>query len=173
MHVYTRDFSNHNAAMHVIQGDPKTRPHYVWLLTSSKRLNQFAQFWQTSTQFCSEHICKLCIRQLHNTKWRHLVKVSNPDFAFGDCYGNFSIRCQADSRTSRARLLNKIDSSNVSKDGKTEAMHGLLEQRQTLCLLETWYAARRGGVSHACLSVNATSRGMRFAAERRTHEAYL
>ena len=29
MHVYTRDFSNHNAAMHVIQGDPKTRPHYV------------------------------------------------------------------------------------------------------------------------------------------------
>jgi len=40
------------------------------------------------------------------------------------------------SRTSLDRLLNRIDSSSVSKDGKTEAvMHGLLEQQQTLCTI--------------------------------------
>jgi len=42
------------------------------------------------------------------------------------------------SRTSLDRLLNKIDSSGVSKDGKIEAaVHGLLEQQQTLCI-EAW-----------------------------------
>jgi len=24
-------------------------------------------------------------------EWRHAAKVSNPDFAFDDCYGNFSV----------------------------------------------------------------------------------
>jgi len=35
------------------------------------------------------------------------------------------------SRTSLNRMLNKIDSSSVSKDGKIEVIHGLLEQQQT------------------------------------------
>jgi len=38
------------------------------------------------------------------------------------------------SRASLAGLLNKIDSSSsVSKDGKIEPVHGLLEQQQTAC----------------------------------------
>jgi len=49
------------------------------------------------------------------------------------------------SRISLDRLLNIIDSSDISKDEKTEAVHGLIEQLQTSCLLETSYAARRGG----------------------------
>jgi len=41
------------------------------------------------------------------------------------------------SRTSLDKLLNKIDCSNVGllKDGKTEAVHDLLEQQQALNLL--------------------------------------
>jgi len=38
-------------------------------------------------------------------------------------------------RTSLDRLLNKIDSSSVLKDGKIEAVQGLPEQQQILCLL--------------------------------------
>ena len=52
------------------------------------------------------------------------------------------------SRTSVERLLNKINSISVSKEGKIEAVHGLLQQQETLCLLETCYEARRGGESH-------------------------
>jgi len=46
-------------------------------------------------------------------------------------------------------LLNRIssNSSNVSKDMKIDAVHGLLKQQQTLCLLGTCYAARLGGKS--------------------------
>jgi len=41
------------------------------------------------------------------------------------------------SRTSLGRLLDKIDSGSVSKDRKIETSHGLLEQQQTVCTLET------------------------------------
>jgi len=44
----------------------------------------------------------------------------------------------------RTASLKKLDGSSVSKDGKTEAVHGLLEQQQTLCLLEILYAASNG-----------------------------
>jgi len=46
--------------------------------------------------------------------------------------------------TSLDRLLNKINSSSVLKDGKIEAVRSLLEQQETLYLLEIEYAARRG-----------------------------
>ena len=39
------------------------------------------------------------------------------------------------SRTSLDILLNKIDCSNVLKDGKIEAVNDLLEQQQVLYLL--------------------------------------
>jgi len=38
----------------------------------------------------------------------------------------------------------KIDGSSISKDVNIEAVHGLLEKWQLLCLLETRYAARYG-----------------------------
>jgi len=38
-------------------------------------------------------------------------------------------------RTSLDKLLNKIDCSNVLKDGKIEVVHDLLEQQQALYLL--------------------------------------
>ena len=44
-------------------------------------------------------------------------------------------------------LLNKIDSSSVSKDGKIEAVHDLLEQQETLCLLQTLMCSEAGGKS--------------------------
>jgi len=53
-----------------------------------------------------------------------LMKFSNPDFALDDATG-----LQLLSRINLDRLPNKSDSSNVSKDGKIEAVHGLLEQR--------------------------------------------
>jgi len=39
------------------------------------------------------------------------------------------------SSTSLDKLLNKIDCSNVLKDGKIEVVHDLLEQQQALYLL--------------------------------------
>ena len=61
--------------------------------------------------------------------WRHLAKVSDPDFAF-DNIG--LLREFQHKMLSRTKLLNKTDSSSISKDGKIEAVHGLLEQQQTL-----------------------------------------
>jgi len=46
------------------------------------------------------------------------------------------------SRSSLARFLNKIANSSVSKDRKIASVHGLLNQLQTFCLLETWYMQR-------------------------------
>jgi len=79
------------------------------------------------------------------------------------------------SRTSLDRLLNKIDSSIISQDGKIEAIHGLPEQQETLSLicketLETRYAVRRRKVSRLA-SVNMSSSQMHFAAEWRTHQS--
>ena len=54
--------------------------------------------------------------------WRHLAKVSNQDFAFVDCYGNLKLfKHNVWSRTVN-RLLEKINSSSVSKDRKIEAV---------------------------------------------------
>jgi len=36
------------------------------------------------------------------TKWRHLAKVGNPDFAFDDYYGNFRIQVAHLSQRDRA-----------------------------------------------------------------------
>ena len=55
------------------------------LLTSSKRLNQFTWFWHSSMPFYSEHICWFYIHEIHHTKWRHLAKFNNSDFAVNKC----------------------------------------------------------------------------------------
>ena len=60
------------------------------------------------------------------------------------CYRNFSIRCRAEPVYEVAGWNRQ---QRLSKDGKIEAVHCLLEQRQTLSLLEIWRAARRGGKS--------------------------
>jgi len=74
----------------------------------------FYDFWHTSTVFYCEHIFRFQIHQIYHTQWRHLTKVQNLDFAFNiKCYKfRLSIRC--------SDLLNKMDSSNVSKDGQVE-----------------------------------------------------
>jgi len=41
------------------------------------------------------------------------------------------------SRTSLNRLLNKVDSGDVSKDRKIYAVRGLLEEQEILCLLDS------------------------------------
>jgi len=51
-------------------------------------------------------------------------------YTFDDCYGNSNIMLSLN----KDKLLNKIDSSSVSKYGKIEAVHGLLEQQQMLCI---------------------------------------
>jgi len=78
------------------------------------------------------------------------------------------------SRISLDRLLNKIDRRSVSKDGKIEAVHGVLKQQQTLCLLvgdlisrKVWWKVSQVSGRNGDLS------RMRFAAERRTHQPYL
>jgi len=55
------------------------------------------------------------------------------------------------SKTSLDMLPNKIDSSSVLKDGKTQAIYGLLKQQQTFCSLENLIctAATRGEVLQA------------------------
>ena len=78
------------------------------------------------------------------------------------------------SRISLDRLLNKIYNSSVSKDWKIEAICGLPEQQETLCLLETSHAARRGGKSRKRqASVNGDVVSNAFCSERRTHQTYL
>ena len=37
----------------------------------------------------------------------------------------------------------------MSKDGEIAVIYGLFEQQQMLCIVETWYSARHGGVSQA------------------------
>jgi len=65
-------------------------------------------------------------------KWHHLTKVSNSDFALRDCYGTFSIRW---SRTSLAVLLNKVHSSNLSKD-KVKMVYAICLNSSRLVLVE-------------------------------------
>jgi len=63
-------------------------------------------------------------------------------------------------------LVNEIDSGSESKDGKMAAVHGLLlEQQQTLCVLEK--AWRK--VSQASVNVDGVSSAF-FSAELRTHQ---
>jgi len=65
-------------------------------------------------------------------KWHHLTKVSNSDFDLRDCYGTFSIRW---SRTSLAMLLNKVHSSNLSKD-KVKMVYAICLNSSRLVLVE-------------------------------------
>ena len=55
----------------------------------------------------------------------HLAKVGNPNFRFRRLQWEFQHKML--SRTNLERLLNKTGSSGVSKDGKKEAVHGLLD----------------------------------------------
>jgi len=54
--------------------------------------------------------------------------------------------------------LNKIDFSSVKKDGKIEAVHDLLEQKQALCLLTIWsavkYCGKSCGVKHQQMTIS-------------------
>jgi len=57
------------------------------------------------------------------------------------------------SRTSIVKLLNKIDCSNVLKDGKIEAVHDLLEQQQALYLLALCICRLHQGLTESLTSV--------------------
>ena len=61
-----------------------------------------------------------------------MTKVSNSDFDLRDCYGTFSIRW---SRTSLAMLLNKVHSSNLSKD-KVKMVYAICLNSSRLVLVE-------------------------------------
>jgi len=51
------------------------------------------------------------------------------------------------SKTSKAKLLNKIDSSSVSKNGKAEAVYGLLHCLNSGKLCACWrFGVQRGVV---------------------------
>ena len=95
-------------------------------------------------------------------------EIPQPEFCFRQLLWEFQHKML--SRTSVARLLNKINNGNMLK----EAIHGLPEQQPTLCWLETWCAARRGGKSgRRPSSVNCDVVSNAFSPEQRTHQTYV
>jgi len=121
-------------------GGPKNRGHYVWPLTShlQNTWTNLHDFWQTSTLLLSwTHLLTLH----SSTSYRRVappVESPQPGFCFPRLLGLLQFQHKISSRISLTRLLNNIDSSSVSKDGKMEAMavHGLLEQQETLWVSE-------------------------------------
>ena len=99
---------------HRIQGGQKSEATTFesshLLLTSLTFL--LHDFWQTSTPFYSAQICWFHIHQSYHTKWRHLAKVNNFEFAFNECKGNFSKGCSAEPAWTNCSI--------ISKDGKIE-----------------------------------------------------
>ena len=76
------------------------------------------------------------------------------------------------SRTSLARLLNKIDSSSASKDGNIAAVHGLPQQQRTLlycCLYICGYIILGVLCRPVVLQLVDASTLLSFAACRRQH----
>ena len=115
-----------------IHAGPQNRGHHVWLLTFLKRLNKFVRFWHSSKAFHSEHIWRLYFHQML-TLWRHLAKVSTPDFDFDDCCGNFSARrWTVGYESGEVFWIKSVAGSSFQKDGTIEAVHGLLEQQKTV-----------------------------------------
>jgi len=73
--------------------------------------------------FLSTHVNSTFIN--FKTKWRNLATFSNPDFAFDDCYWNFSIRFWSEPLWPGFRV------KSTAAEVKIEAVHGLREQQQT------------------------------------------
>ena len=65
------------------------------------------------------------IHQIYQTKWRPLTEVSNSDFASTIAKG--SSLYKVFNRTRLEKMPIKMDCRNISKDGKIEVVHNLLE----------------------------------------------
>ena len=145
-----------------IQGGPKTAAF-------SNRLNPFAWFLAhfNAVLFWS-HLLSLYSSN-SNTMYRHLAKASKPDFAFDDCYGNFSIRCWAEPVWSgfwQQQCIDRREDRGRPRSAWTAANFVLVGD---LISGEAWQkVAEASGISEW-----ATSSRTRFAAEQRTSNIFM
>jgi len=118
--------------------DQNNRGHCIWLLMSSVCMI----FGTVQRRF----VLNTSADSVLITLWLKVAPTGEsrqPGFHFRRLLREFQHKTLY--RTSLGRLLNKIDSKSISKDGKTQVVHDLLERQQTLCMSETWYAVIRDG----------------------------
>jgi len=91
--------------------------------------------------FYLEHIYELSFSQICNTKWLHPTNLNSRRTSNSRIRSSLSTTAtefqhkmrSGTTYVDRSTLLKKkIDRSRLSKDGKMEAVHGLVERRQTL-----------------------------------------
>jgi len=88
--------------------------HHFWRLTSPAYIFKTPEpismiFGAFQRLFYVDNVCWLYIQQIHHTKWRHLAKVKNMDFAFNRCLKGWiqhRITCLA-------KLENKNDATGM------------------------------------------------------------
>ena len=119
--------------------------HYVWMLIASKCVKQFASFLAYFNAIFSVNYYNLIT--VYSTKWRHLTKVNNSDFAFSRLLREF--QCQILSRTSLARLLYQttvrqkpsavcLNSSKLCACWRLDMQRGVAKVWQASGISERW-----------------------------------
>jgi len=108
---------------------------HIFCLYFQNAWTNFYDFWHTSTRFIlNASIYSVFLKFIiqSGATWQNLITSTLLSQMLR------GVQCNLFSRSNLDKLLNKIDCSNILKDGKIEAVHDVLKQQQALYLLAVW-----------------------------------